>query len=205
MTQKKHVEPKNTFFRNFAQFISQQLSVLIDQNQATQQQLNKILQSNWNQSFVSTPRSRTNTKFIMESLSNAITEFSYDIESNWTFENWFRRYRDLFTTDAQSLDDSAKIRLLLRKLDTSAHTKYINLISPRAACDFSFNETIKKITEIFGRLESLLNIHYKCLQNTKNESTDIFYYGGMVNKICEDFELSELSIEQFKWLISSLD
>lgn len=200
-TNDTEADEQSIFFRNFSQFISTQLPVLIQQNQATQHQLNQILQSRQEENFLGAPRSRTNQEFLMESLSNAITEFSYDVESNCTFENWFNRYRDLFTSDARNLDDAAKIRLLLRKLDTSAHTKYINLILPNAPCQFSFAETVIKLTEIFGRHQSLFNIRYKCLQNSKAESTDIFTYGGNVNKICEEFKLAQLTIEQFKCLI----
>lgn len=170
------------FFRNFAQFISHQLPQLIQMNLATQQQLNQIIQTNQNEPILGAPRSKTNPEYIMESLSKAITEFSYDIESNSTFENWFNRYKDLFATDAAILDDAAKIRLLLRKLDTPAHTRYINLILPKEPSNFTFEETITKLKEIFGRHESLFNIRYKCLQNTKNESTDIFTYGVQSTK-----------------------
>lgn len=189
------------FFRNFALFITHQLPVLIQQNASTQSSLNQILSTQLNQSPDFTPNSKSKLEHTMNSFSNAITEFTYDIDSNSTFENWFNRYADLFSSDAENLDDPAKIRLLLRKLDTCAHTKYINLILPKNPCDFTFKQTIEKLTEIFGKHESLFNTHYKCLQNIKNDSMDIFTYGRTVNKICEDFKLTELSTEQFKCLI----
>lgn len=137
----------------------------------------------------------------MESLSNAISEFSYDIDSNSTFENWFNRYRDLFTYDAHNLDNSGRIRLLLRKLDTTAHTRYVNLILPKKPCDFTFDETVKKLTEIFGKSDSIFNLRFKCFQLTKADNMDIYSFGGTVNRMCEEFGLSDLTIEQFKCLI----
>src|ERR1051325_12127174 len=56
---------------------------------------------------------------IMESLSHSITEFIYDPEDGVTFEAWYKRYEDLFKVDAAKLDDTARVRLLLRKLHTS--------------------------------------------------------------------------------------
>lgn len=182
------------FFRSFMVFVQDQLPALIEQNQ-------RLIQNQSTPDNVSAPRTRTNQEFIMESLSNAITEFSYDVETNNTFENWYNRYADLFTVDARNLDDAAKIRLLLRKLDTSAHSKYVNLILPKKPHDFSFDATLIELKKIFGKHESIFNIRFKCLQTAKTEDLDVFTYGGLVNKVCEDFKLAELSIDQFKCLI----
>lgn len=136
------------------------------QNQLTQTALLQFIQSSQpNEDLVSAPpRMRTDTEFLIEALSSSITEFSYDPESNSTFENWYRRYADLFTQDAQNLDDQAKVRLLLRKLDTSAHFKYTNYILPKISSDFTFNETLIKLKKIFDRRQSLFSLRYKCFQ-----------------------------------------
>lgn len=47
------------FFRHFTQFVTHQLPQLLQQNQATQLQLNQILQSNRNENFLGAPPSRT--------------------------------------------------------------------------------------------------------------------------------------------------
>lgn len=93
----------------------------------TQQELNnvafqKILEEVKTER-VSQGAGKTNSpEFVIEALSASITEFTYDAENGSTFENWFARYEDLFSQDAGKLEDSAKVRLLLRKLDTSAHS-----------------------------------------------------------------------------------
>lgn len=87
------------------------------------------------------PRTKTDTEFLIESLSKSMTEFTFDLESNCTFENWFNKYKDLFTMDARNLDDAAKVRLLLRKLDTTAHAKYLDVLLPSVPSDFTFEET----------------------------------------------------------------
>lgn len=45
-------------------------------------------------------------------------EFVYDPEAHST---WYARYGDLFAKDAERIDDSAKVRLLLRRLGTQEH------------------------------------------------------------------------------------
>lgn len=47
------------------------------------------------------PRRSSDSEFLIESLSNSITKFEFDSDSNSTFENWFNRYRDLFEEDAK--------------------------------------------------------------------------------------------------------
>lgn len=75
----------------------------------------RLIERNKRPSNLGAPRVSSTTERIMDTLSKAISEFTYDLESNCTFENWYNRYRELFTVDASSLDDSAKIRLLLSR------------------------------------------------------------------------------------------
>lgn len=72
---------------------------------------------------------------------------------------------------------------------------------PKNTSDFTFEETIAKLTTIFGLHESLFNIRYKCLNITKSDLTDNFTYGGIVNKMCEKFKFSSMTDDQFKCLI----
>ncbi|XP_055603987.1 uncharacterized protein K02A2.6-like [Uranotaenia lowii] len=142
-----------------------------------------------------------NPEQVLESLSTNISEFRFDPENGTTFEKWFARYSDLFESDARSLDDAAKVRLLLRKLDTCSHSRYVNYILPQLPKDIPFADTIKTLQKIFGRQTSVFNKRYQCLQLVKSEADDIISYGGQVNRACEEFEFQNLSIDQFKCLI----
>lgn len=170
------------------------------------QQLKKL--SDWKQGIEGESSSgptlqapRKQNEFLFESISNLITEFSFDLETNSTFENWFNRYGDLFSNDAKSLDDNAKIRLLLLKLDTPAHSKYINYILPNKPTDFSFEETVKTLTKIFTKQETLFSRRFKCLNSLKKDEMDIITYCGLVNKACEDFDIKKITVDEFKCLI----
>ncbi|XP_054746122.1 uncharacterized protein K02A2.6-like [Anastrepha obliqua] len=48
----------------------------------------------------------------MDTLASSITEFVYDPELNLTFETWYARYEDLFSVDANKLDEAAKASIV---------------------------------------------------------------------------------------------
>ncbi|XP_041787294.1 uncharacterized protein K02A2.6-like [Anopheles merus] len=142
-----------------------------------------------------------NTEQTLESLATNISEFSFDPENGITFEKWYSRYTDLFESDAKNLDDSAKVRLLLRKLDTPSHVRYVNFILPKLPKDVDFAGNVKILSQMFGTHTSIFNKRYKCLQLVKSEAEDIISYAGKVNRSCEDFDFKNMNIDQFKCLV----
>ncbi|XP_053691563.1 uncharacterized protein K02A2.6-like [Sabethes cyaneus] len=143
----------------------------------------------------------TNPETILDLLAANVKEFRYDVESNITFAAWFTRYEDLFASDAARLDDPAKVRLLIRKLGLAEHERYLSFILPKTPKDFTFDETVTKLTGLFGTSESLISRRYRCLQVTKGPTEDFVTYSCRVNKSCVEFELGKLSEEEFKSLI----
>ncbi|XP_058456777.1 uncharacterized protein K02A2.6-like [Malaya genurostris] len=142
-----------------------------------------------------------NAEQTLEALATNISEFSFDPENGVTFEKWYSRYADLFDSDAKNLEDAAKVRLLLRKLDTPSHTRYTNYILPKLPKDINFTDTVEIIKKIFGSQTSVFNKRYQCLQLMKSEVEDIISYGGKVNRACEDFDFKNMKIDQFKCLV----
>ncbi|XP_055585260.1 uncharacterized protein K02A2.6-like [Uranotaenia lowii] len=142
-----------------------------------------------------------NPEQILESLSSNISEFVYDQENGLTFQRWFSRYQDLFENDARQLDDAAKVRLLLRKLDTLSHSRYLNYILPALPKDIDFRETVSTLKKIFGSQVSMFRKRFQCLQIVKNDMDDIIDYGRKVNRVCEDFEFQNLTLDHFKCLV----
>lgn len=148
-----------------------------------------------------TVKSEERKEIVLESLANSISEFSFNAESGVTFEAWFSRYQDLFELDCNKLEDGEKVRLLLRKLNTVEHERYVNYILPKKPREITFEETVKSLKKLFGRQVSLFNMRYKCLQNTKSSQEDFISYASKVNRACEDFNMNELTVDQFKCLI----
>ncbi|XP_055622834.1 uncharacterized protein K02A2.6-like [Toxorhynchites rutilus septentrionalis] len=156
-----------------------------------QQQIAALQQGNANQ---------VGSEKIIESLSTGIDEFQYDPDGGIFFDSWYARYEDVFKEDGKHLDDKAKVRLLLRKIGTQFHERYVNSVLPSHPRDFSFEDTVKKLKKLFGRQKSLFNARYQCLQYVKNEVDDFSSYSASVNKHCEAFQIGKLSSDQFKTL-----
>ncbi|KAK4470017.1 hypothetical protein MN116_000047 [Schistosoma mekongi] len=136
-----------------------------------------------------------------ESVISAIHEFHFDGVAGVTFDSWFKKYEDLFRIDLCRMDDASKVRILLRKLGTIEHERYSNFILPKNPRDFSFDETVQTLSQIFGEQSSLFNIRYQCLKIMKNPGDDWVKHAGIVNRECERFKLSSMTEDQFKCLI----
>lgn len=143
----------------------------------------------------------SNTEFMIESLSKQMLMFEYNEEEKDTFDKWYRRYKDLFESSTHNLDDIAKIRLLMLKLSIPVHNRYLDVILPKVPTNLSFEETIKQLENLFGRHASIFNLRYNCLQTTKLADMDHLQYRSLVNRRCEDFNLSKLTLDEFKCLI----
>ncbi|XP_062715677.1 uncharacterized protein K02A2.6-like [Aedes albopictus] len=143
----------------------------------------------------------SNPEQTLEALATNISEFSFDPENGITFDKWYSRYVDLFDSDAKNLEDAAKVRLLLRKLDTPSHTRYVNYILPKLPKHVNFADTVEILKKIFGAQTSTFNKRFHCLQLVKSEAEDIISYGGKVNRACEDFDFKNMKIDQFKCLV----
>lgn len=137
----------------------------------------------------------------VDALSRSITPFTYNPESNLTFENWYQRYKSTFLEDGKNLDEAARVRLLLRRLDHQAYTRYANIIRPRDPATLKFDETVTRLTKLYGRGESLFSLRRQCLQHVMNETDDWATHGGIVNALCEDFRINECKGDHFKALI----
>lgn len=114
-------------------------------------------------------------KWTMDTLAKSMSEFHYDPDNELIFQSWYARYSDLFDIDANHLDDAAKTRLLIRKLSTIAHTRFLNYILPKKPREMTFEETKSTLEKIFGRQTSLFNLRFNCLKVTKNETTILLH------------------------------
>lgn len=166
-------------------------------NQLLQQQ-EAIFQNAMQSIKVSVP---PNPEVILDSLAGNIKEFVYDPENNLTFSAWYSRYEDLFLKDAERLDDSAKVRLLLRRIGTQEHYRFVSYILPNTPKDFSFVEIIEKMQVLFSTRESAIKRRYSTLTVSKSPTEDYVSYACRVNKMCVEFELTKMSEAQFKCLM----
>uniref|UniRef100_A0A914WGZ2 CCHC-type domain-containing protein n=1 Tax=Plectus sambesii TaxID=2011161 RepID=A0A914WGZ2_9BILA len=138
---------------------------------------------------------------IMQSLSQCIIEFEFDPDNDVTFENWYKRFEGMLNVDGLSLDEKSRVRLLVSKLHTTVFAKYANHVLPQTPWDIDFDETVNLLTELFNKPLSLFHGRYRCLTLFKDEEDDMMTYMEIVNKQCEQFQLADLTIDQFKCLM----
>ncbi|XP_055714762.1 uncharacterized protein K02A2.6-like [Phlebotomus papatasi] len=137
----------------------------------------------------------------VDALARSITPFTFSPENNMTFNVWYGRFKSTFLEDGKNLDDPARVRLLLRRLDAASYSRYANLLLPQNPSELSFEQNVQKLTKIFGKGESLFSTRRKCLQLVMKDSDDWATHGGIVNSLCEDFRLAECTPSHFKALI----
>lgn len=148
----------------FKSFLAQQENLMRQQNELFRVMLEMQQNSTINNSNNSI-NMKSSTDKLMENLSNNISLFVYD--ENNIFEDWYGRYEDVFLVDGAELDDAARVRLLLRKLDGNSHNLYANFILPKKPREIKFDETVKILLQIFGHKASLFNLRYNCLNIQK--------------------------------------
>ena len=82
-----------------------------------------------------------------------------------------------------------KVRLLLWKLGTVEHNKFVDYILPKKTCKLGFLETVKLLSELFSCKTSQFHKRWKCLNLTKRDSDDYLGFASVVNNNCDDFKL----------------
>ena len=94
-----------------------------------------------------------------------------------------------------------KVRLLLRKLGTTEHNRFVDFILPKKTTDLDFSETIKLLSELFGPNITLFHKRWKCLNTVKDNQQDFLTLAAAVNRFGNDFKLAELTTDDLKCVI----
>lgn len=76
----------------------------------------------------------------------------------------------------------------MRSLSVTVHDKYVIFVLSKHPREYLFDETVKKLKELFSFRISLLSKWYQCFQLTKTNTDDFLTCAGSVNRCCEDFE-----------------
>ncbi|XP_058066685.1 uncharacterized protein LOC131216259 [Anopheles bellator] len=139
---------------------------------------------------------------ILSKLENSVPSFRYNDASEDTFDKWFFENRDVFEDgDAVHLDDRAKVRLLLSKLNAANCQTYKDSIEPKLFVEVTFKETVSKLMSLFGKTKSCTARRLQFLQMIKKEDEPLNGYLARINRACFDAETSDLTTEQLKCLI----
>lgn len=164
---------------------------------AQTKQLNTMMKLNSNISLVETDT----TAELIDTLSKRIELFKFDAAGGRTFQVWWDKFSDTFMEDAKALDDKAKTRLLLLRLDAYEHGQLCDSILPAKPKDKTFEDIVKELTKLFRKPDSLFCRRWKCLQVTKKDTESYTAYATSVNKLCEEFDFKSMTADEFKCLI----
>lgn len=134
-------------------------------------------------------------------LSSRMVSFTYDADTEQTFENWFNRYQTIFTTDAAHLAAPAKVALLTEKLSSVDYHEFACAILPLTIADIPFADAVARLKMIFGRKTSKFTQRYKCLNLTKSSSEDFTQLAARINASCTKFDLNDFTADDLKVLV----
>jgi hypothetical protein len=139
----------------------------------------------------------------MDSLLKRMSTFSYDPDNKLTFDLWYSRYEDTIVTGGADLDDAAKVRLVIQKLDQSAFQKYAAHILPLKFAEITFEQSIETLRNLFGHQGLIFARSYKFLQTSCSDlnSGSFDDYTGLVNKRFEMADMGKINANQMKCLI----
>ncbi|VDM44297.1 unnamed protein product, partial [Toxocara canis] len=139
-------------------------------------------------------------EFVTNSLSTRLPEFIYDPDNGYTFDVWFNRYEDVIVQDGSTLDEAAKARFIVSKLDAVAYTRFTNHILPKRAPELCYDDTVKTLKELFGHNTPVFARRYNYLR-TKRNGESLSDCTGMVNRRHEMAEFNAITPEQMKCLV----
>jgi len=137
----------------------------------------------------------------VRNLADTMTPFVYDPENNAIFETWYARYETVFATEAASLTESVKVRLLLQKFTQADYQKYADTILPKKPSQLTIEETVKQFKGIFGYKETKFAMRHKCLGLSKSDAEDFTQFAARVNKHAEKFDITKCTPDDLKVLL----
>ena len=134
---------------------------------ATQQQMMKAMfkqLSDQQQQAGSQQSSSSALANLASSLDARIGKFSYDPETGFTFEHWFKRYGKFIEQDGKDLEEATKVRLLVGKLADPEYARFTDSILPKLPDELNFADAVQRLKELFGDTRSLFVRRFECFR-----------------------------------------
>uniref|UniRef100_A0A183C855 RNA-directed DNA polymerase n=1 Tax=Globodera pallida TaxID=36090 RepID=A0A183C855_GLOPA len=117
------------------------------------------------------------------------------------FEEWMDRFQFAIECTAPNLEEAAKVKLLMTKLSPAAFGEYKRSCLPEEITQFGFNETKKRLQNLFSRPNSLAMDRYDCLKACREEGEELGVFINRLKVLFRKFRYSELNEDQFKCLV----
>ena len=192
----QQVQPQKELQQQQQQRNEERLLQALMKSEERQNQMEELLLKSLNGTKTS-----ENETFSQGTIYSTIETFESVPENNKTFYAFYRRFEDV---DCKEWSNKKKVRLLLRKLCTTKHIRFVDFILPRkkTTMNLEFSETVKLLSELFGPNTSLFHKRWKCFNIFKDDQQDYLTFAAVtVNKHCNNFKLADLTADDFKCLI----
>uniref|UniRef100_A0A8R1DMB9 CCHC-type domain-containing protein n=1 Tax=Caenorhabditis japonica TaxID=281687 RepID=A0A8R1DMB9_CAEJA len=137
---------------------------------------------------------------IINSLNNRIPTFTYAPEDGETFDKWFGRHENTIKLDGADLDDSAKARFILTKLDKKEAEQFRNHVLPKTPAEVNFEDTIQMLKKLFNETKSLTRLRYELL-SVKFNGYDRKQYTGLVKSRFSAAQWTKMTEDQAQCLL----
>lgn len=136
-----------------------------------------------------------------KNLADSMESFVYDPSSGATFNQWYKRYQTIFTTEVDGWSEPQKMRLLMRKFSQSDYDTFANKCLPQVPSEINLEDAVKSLSDLFGHAETKFSLRYKCFDVRISESESYREYGARINKMGEDFDIVNTSPDDLKTLL----
>ncbi|KAI1703004.1 hypothetical protein DdX_15157 [Ditylenchus destructor] len=137
-------------------------------------------------------------QLLISNLSLRIEIFNYSPEEDLDFQAWYKRYGALFEEDGKDVSDAAKARLLVQKLGSVEHHKFLDSIKPKEPKELSFEATVKQLQSLFAPAVSKVMRQYQCFQVKQAAGEDKISFASKVNSLWESCFTTNVNLSTLK-------
>lgn len=128
-------------------------------------------------------------ELVSASISGRIDTFRYLPEEDETFDVWYNRYGTILEEDGNSLDEAARVRLLVGKLGASEFRKYSDTMLPRGPYADTYGNILAHLRNIFAPTKTLFTKRYDCFQTKQELGQALHDFYATVNAKCEKAQM----------------
>lgn len=134
-----------------------------------------------------------------EYIDKRISSFIFSPKEGLTFDRWYSRVNTEFESGrGKLLSESDKAAIIRNKLSQSDYNCFAQIVLPKKPEELTLKETIKVLTNLFGRHESSFSLRHKVMQIQMIEGEDFNSFGARVNLAAEEFELNTFTLDDLK-------
>lgn len=134
-----------------------------------------------------------------EYIDKKISPFIFSPKEGLTFDKWYDRAHTEFVSGrGKMLTDSDKAAIIRNKLSQAEYNCFAQIVLPKKPEELSLEETVKVLSTLFGRQESIFALRHKIMQVQMTDGEDFNTFGARVNLAAEEFMLSTFTLDDLK-------